>query len=112
MGRPRTMLTVKQPRARPREPGAPWSVREVAAFLRVSERFLFDYIRTGAVRCIPMGAKRLIPDSEVSKIAEHGLPPLPASGTVSAPSSALVSSEPLQSSVNSENVESAAVQTA
>lgn len=56
----------------PRPPGAPWPISEPANFLAVSARHLFRLIDTGKVRSLRIGRRRLVPDSEVQRLARDG----------------------------------------
>lgn len=54
------------------QPGAPWSVRNAAKFLTVSERHLVRLIEDGKVASFKLGRRRLIADAEVRRVAEGG----------------------------------------
>lgn len=54
-------------------PNPPWPLSEAARQLGVSRRTLERRIADGSVRCIRVGARVLLPDSEVRRIAEYGL---------------------------------------
>ena len=51
------------------QPGAPWSVRDAAKFLGLSERHLIRLIDDGKVESFLLGRRRLISDSELRRIA-------------------------------------------
>lgn len=55
-----------------RPPGAPWSLRDAAAFLGISERHLANLIAEGKVRSIKFGDRRLIPANELERLAAEG----------------------------------------
>jgi excisionase family DNA binding protein len=61
-----------QPPTPSRPPGAPWSVRDAAAFLTVSARHLHRLIDAGKVRSVRLGRRKLVPDSEVQRLAREG----------------------------------------
>ena len=56
----------------PRQTGAPWSLRDAAEFLTVSERHLVRLIEDGNVVSFKLGRRRLIADAEVRRVAEGG----------------------------------------
>ncbi len=62
--------TAPTPPARPA--GAPWSLRDAAAFLSVSERHLAGLVAEGKVRSIKLGARRLVADDELRRVAREG----------------------------------------
>ncbi len=55
-----------------RQPGAPWPLPEAGAFLSVSTRHLIRLIDASKVKSIQIGRRRLIPDSEVQRLAREG----------------------------------------
>jgi hypothetical protein len=55
-----------------RPPGSPWSLRDAAAFWGVSERHVAGLVAEDKVRSIKIGARRLIPDDEVRRVAREG----------------------------------------
>ncbi len=55
-----------------RQPGAPWSIADTAAYLTVSTRHLHRLIDSHKVKSILLGRRRLIPDSEVQRLAREG----------------------------------------
>ena len=60
------------PKASERLPGAPWSVRDAAKFLGISERHLIRLIEDAKVGSFLLGRRRLIADAEVRRVAEGG----------------------------------------
>ena len=56
----------------PHVPGAPWPIREAAAFRTISERHLFRLLDANQVRSVRLGRRRLIPDEEVRRLAREG----------------------------------------
>lgn len=54
-------------------PNPPWPLADAARQLGVSRRTLERRIADGAIRAIRVGARVLLPDSEVRRIAEYGL---------------------------------------
>lgn len=54
------------------QPGSPWSIREAANFLTVSERHLLRLIEDGKMASFKLGRRRLIADAEVRRVAEGG----------------------------------------
>jgi len=61
-----------QPPPSPRPPGSPWAFAEAAPFLGVSKRHLFRLADQNKVRTIRIGRRRLLPDSEVLRLAREG----------------------------------------
>jgi hypothetical protein len=55
-----------------RPAGKPWPLRDAAAFLSISERHLATLCADGRVRSIKIGARRLVPDEEVARVAREG----------------------------------------
>lgn len=53
-------------------PGSPWSIPGAAEFLRISARHLHRLLDAGKVRSVQLGRRRLIPDSEVRRLAREG----------------------------------------
>ena len=56
-----------------RTPGQPWTLREAADFLQVSDRTIARLIEAGKVKATRLGLGRgrvLIPDAEIRRIAE------------------------------------------
>jgi len=68
-GRP---ITPAAPPAPARPPGAPWSLRDAAAFLGISERHLGQMAADGKVKSIRLGCRRLIPADELDRLAREG----------------------------------------
>jgi excisionase family DNA binding protein len=67
---------------RPARPdGAPWSLRDAASFLGVSERHAAGLAAAGKIRTIKIGARRLVPDDEVRRVACQGTESAAADGT-------------------------------
>lgn len=58
--------------ARARQSGSPWPIPEAAAFLSVSARHLHRLIDARKVKSILLGRRRLLPDSEVQRLAQEG----------------------------------------
>ena len=56
-----------------RQTGAPWSVRDAAKFLGISERHLIRLIEDAKVGSFLLGRRRLIADAEVRRVAEGGV---------------------------------------
>ena len=56
-----------------RQAGAPWSVRDAAKFLGISERHLIRLIEDAKVGSFLLGRRRLIADAEVRRVAEGGV---------------------------------------
>jgi excisionase family DNA binding protein len=56
----------------PRPPGAPWPIPDAARFLSVSVRHLHRLLDAGKVKSVRLGRRRLIPDSEVQRLARSG----------------------------------------
>jgi excisionase family DNA binding protein len=50
-----------------------WPVAEAAHVLGISRATLWRHAKDGKVRIIPLGHRRLIPDSEVIRISTEGL---------------------------------------
>ena len=57
---------------RARAPGAPWPIPEAATFLSISERHLHRLIDAGKVKSVRLGRRRLVPDTEVQRLAREG----------------------------------------
>jgi excisionase family DNA binding protein len=55
-----------------RPAGSPWSILAAAQFLTVSARHLHRLIDSQKVKSILLGRRRLIPDSEVQRLAREG----------------------------------------
>jgi excisionase family DNA binding protein len=55
-----------------RPPGAPWAIPDVARFLTISERHLHRLLDAGKVKSIRIGRRRLIPATEVERLAQKG----------------------------------------
>jgi excisionase family DNA binding protein len=51
----------------------PWSLRDAANELNISERYLGELCAEGKVRSIKFGRRRLIPDATVRRLAEFGI---------------------------------------
>jgi hypothetical protein len=65
--------TIDRPNlATARPNGAPWSLRDAAAFLGVSPRHLARLIETTAVKSFKIGRRVFISDAELRWVAEHG----------------------------------------
>lgn len=58
-----------------RIPGAPWSCRDAAKFLGISQRHLHRMMDLGEIKEIRIGKRRLVPDTEVRKVATEGCSP-------------------------------------
>jgi excisionase family DNA binding protein len=56
----------------PRPAGAPWSIQDAAKFLTVSARHVHRLLDAGKLRSVRLGRRRLIPDSEVQRLAREG----------------------------------------
>ena len=52
--------------------GSLWSIAEAAAFLDISPRHLFRLLSSGKVQSVTIGRRRLIPSSEVERLAADG----------------------------------------
>ena len=65
-------MTVPNNNSVPSPPGAPWSIPEAAGFLGVSERHLHRLLDANKVKSVRLGRRRLIPASEVERLAERG----------------------------------------
>ncbi len=55
-----------------RPPGSPWSIPDAAAFLTISERHLHRLLDASRVKSVRLGRRRLIPDTEVQRLAREG----------------------------------------
>jgi excisionase family DNA binding protein len=55
-----------------RPTGAPWPFAEAAAYLSVSLRHLVRLADAEKVKTIRLGRRRMIPDSEVRRLATEG----------------------------------------
>ena len=66
------MLTSNTPTPPTRSSGSPWSIRDAAQFLNVSTRHIHRLFDAGKVRSVRLGRRRLIPDSEVQRLAREG----------------------------------------
>lgn len=55
----------------PKRPG--YTVREVAALLRITERSVHRMIADGRIHSVPVGKWRRIPAEEVDRLMEHGV---------------------------------------
>jgi excisionase family DNA binding protein len=53
-------------------PGQPWTVKEVANYLKISQSTVFSMLNDGRIRSITISRRRFIPDSEVKRLAEEG----------------------------------------
>jgi excisionase family DNA binding protein len=60
------------PKLPARPPGAPWSLRDAAAWLGISERHLAALCADGRVRSIKIGCRRLIPSDELERVGREG----------------------------------------
>jgi excisionase family DNA binding protein len=56
----------------PRSAGSPWSISDAAQYLTISERHLHRLLDAGKVQSVRIGRRRLIPDSEVQRLASQG----------------------------------------
>jgi excisionase family DNA binding protein len=56
----------------PRPSGAPWAFADAAQFLSVSLRHLIRLADANKVKSIRFGRRRMIPDSEVQRLASEG----------------------------------------
>jgi excisionase family DNA binding protein len=52
--------------------GAPWSMRDAAAYWGVSERHVAGLAAANKIRTIKIGARRLVPADEVERVAHEG----------------------------------------
>lgn len=65
--------TIPHPQSQPpRAPGSPWPIADAAQFLNVSTRHLHRLIDANKVRSIRIGRRRLLPDSEIQRLASEG----------------------------------------
>lgn len=55
------------------KPGQPWELKKAAKFLGVHPRTITRAAGMRKVRVIAFGRKKMVPDSEVKRLAEHGL---------------------------------------
>ncbi|WP_020470482.1 excisionase family DNA-binding protein [Zavarzinella formosa] len=55
------------------QPGSPWSVRDAAKYLGISERHLIRLIDDSKVSSFMLGRRRLIADAELHRVAEGGV---------------------------------------
>jgi excisionase family DNA binding protein len=53
--------------------GSPWPIPDAAAFLGISPRHLHRLIDAHKVKSIVLGRRRLVPDSELRRIAAEGV---------------------------------------
>ena len=60
------------PLPRARQSGSPWPIPDAASFLSVSARHLHRLIDARKVKSILLGRRRLLPDSEVQRLAQEG----------------------------------------
>lgn len=58
---------------RDRPMGAPWTLRQAADYLGVSERHLARLEAAKLVRVIRLGRRVLVPDAEVQRLATEGV---------------------------------------
>lgn len=68
-------MTATTPQVYPqpaRAPGSPWPITDAAQFLRVSTRHIHRLLDAGKVRSLRLGRRRLIPDTEVQRLAREG----------------------------------------
>ncbi|AMV23320.1 Helix-turn-helix domain protein [Gemmata sp. SH-PL17] len=56
----------------PRPHGSPWPLDEAAAYLQISARHLHRLLDANKVRSVRLGRRRLIPDTEVQRLACDG----------------------------------------
>lgn len=63
----------EEPSSPRRQEGAPWSIRDAAEYLGVSDRHLIRLIDDGKVKSFKLGRRRLIADSELRRISEGGV---------------------------------------
>ena len=63
-------VTIRPTSTRPA--GSPWPIADAAAFLTISGRHLHRLLDAGKVRSVRLGRRRLIPDSEVQRLAREG----------------------------------------
>lgn len=56
----------------PRAQGSPWPIADAAKFLHVSTRHLHRLIDANKIRTIRLGRRRLLPDSEIQRLAREG----------------------------------------
>ena len=61
-----------QPKAPARPEGAPWSLRDAAAYWGVSERHVAGLAAANKIRTIRIGCRRLVPADEVARVAREG----------------------------------------
>jgi len=69
---PATYLNTNETSLPPHPPGSPWSIPDAALFLTVSTRHIHRLIDAGKVRSVRLGRRKLIPDSEVQRLAREG----------------------------------------
>ncbi len=68
------MVSASVERPAPSHPaGAPWAVRDAAAFLGVSARHLVRLLDAEKVASFNLGRRRLIADAEVRRVASSGV---------------------------------------
>jgi excisionase family DNA binding protein len=65
-----TQRPIKRGAARqaPRQPGAPWTVRELAEVLRVSDAHIYASINEKNINAVRIGAVIRIPDPEARRV--------------------------------------------
>lgn len=59
-----------------RQPGHPWTVKELAAALRVSPAHIYQLINEGSIYAVQIGATKRIPDPEAQRLL--GMPAVTA----------------------------------
>lgn len=64
------MTTATTPAHRPA--GAPWPIRDAAAYLAISTRHLHRLIDGGKAKALRIGRRVLLADAEVRRLAEQG----------------------------------------
>lgn len=60
------------PKVIQRQSGSPWSVRDAAKFLGISERHLVRLINDAKVSSFMLGRRRFVSDVELRRVAEGG----------------------------------------
>ena len=67
------LTTSPQPAAVGHEPGRPWELPTLAAFLNVSKKTLERAVKAGKLKAIRINRRVLVSDSEARRVAEAGL---------------------------------------
>jgi AraC-like DNA-binding protein len=63
---------IAQSQPPPRPPGSPWSLRDAATYLGISERHLTRLIDGKLVKSIIFGRRRFVPAEEMIRLANQG----------------------------------------